>query len=61
MTEYDQLGAIMAYESGDLDEADTLVLFQHLVDSGMAWQLQGSYGRMAHSLLEQGLIHGRAH
>lgn len=59
MSEYDELGAIIAYESGDLDEESTIELFQHLVDSGLAWRLQGSYGRTAHALLEQGLIHGR--
>ena len=49
--------AIMAYEDGTLGESETLELFQQLVDSGMAWRLQGSYGRTAHMLLQEGLIH----
>lgn len=53
---FDVVGAIMDFESGALDEAGTLSLFQHLVDTGMAWQLQGSYGRAAQALLDQGLI-----
>lgn len=54
--QFDQLTAIMAYEAGDQGEAGTLELFQHLVDSGLAWQLQGHYGRTARALLDGGLI-----
>lgn len=53
---YDLLGAMMAWESGDLDEDDTVVLFQHLVDNGMAWSLQGMYGRQAVALIEAGMV-----
>lgn len=47
---------IQAYEEGLLDEKQTITLFQSLVDSGLAWQLQGSYGRTAIDLINQGLI-----
>lgn len=52
----DAIDQIIAYEQGDLDEQDTIGLFQSLVNSGLAWQLQGSYGRTAQSLLDAGLI-----
>jgi hypothetical protein len=54
---YDVTGQIIAYEQGDLDEEESIELFQHLVDSGLAWSLQGSYGRMAQRLIEAGLVH----
>lgn len=54
---YDLTGSIIAYEQGELDEDEVRELFQHLVDSEMAWTLQGSYGRMAAAMIEAGEIH----
>ena len=46
--------AIIAYEQGELSEEETVELFQGLIDSGMAWQLQGHYGRTAAALIDAG-------
>lgn len=53
---YDTGGALFAYESGELNKEATIELFQHLVDTGLAWQLQGSYGRQAMRFIEAGLV-----
>lgn len=51
----DQVDNIIAYEQGELDEEDTITLFQSLINSGLAWQLQGSYGRTAMAMVDAGL------
>jgi hypothetical protein len=53
---YDTVGQIIEYECGTLNSDDTVILFQHLVDNGMAWSLQGSYGRMAQALINAKLV-----
>lgn len=47
---------LIEYENGELDETETLELFTELVQSGLAWQLQGHYGRVAAHLITEGLI-----
>ena len=50
-------GKIIAYETDELDEESTTALFQELIDNGMAWTLQGHYGRTARALIEAGVCH----
>jgi hypothetical protein len=46
---------IIQHENGELDEADEVKMFQDAINSGMAWKMQGSYGRQAMSMIEAGL------
>jgi hypothetical protein len=55
-TEKDDLVVeIIRYESGEMSNEQAVKFFQKLIDSGLAWKLQGHYGRAAESLIEQGL------
>ena len=45
---------IIAYEAGEMDQEQEIAFFQELIDSGMAWQLQGHYGRQANDLIRMG-------
>jgi hypothetical protein len=52
----DLVGQIMEYEMGTLSDQETVELFSELVKTGMAWNLQGAYGRAAQALIEGGII-----
>lgn len=47
---------IMAYEQGELEESKILELFSNLLKTGLAWNLQGSYGRTAKVFINSGYL-----
>ena len=49
---------IMSYEQGDLNAKEATDLFSDLVRTGLAWRLQGHYGRTASRLVDGGFIDG---
>lgn len=53
---WNELDFIMAFESGEICEDCLVTGFQHLVDNGHAWSLQGMYGRTAEQLIRAGLV-----
>lgn len=53
----DTVDDIMKYEGGEMSHDEEVAFFQRLIDTGLAWKLQGSYGRMAQHLIEIGACH----
>ena len=52
----DFINDVIKYEEGSMSNDEVISFFQYLVNSGIAWSLQGHYGRMAMYLLEEELI-----
>ncbi len=52
----DAVDYIMAWESGELSNWETIKMFAEMIKSGICWSLQGCYGRMAHDLIEAGYV-----
>jgi len=52
------LDYIVKFEGGDEDLTliETLAFFSYLIRSGMAWTLQGMYGRYAMNLINAGFL-----
>lgn len=45
---------VIDFENGTLEHDEVIAMFQSAINSGLAWGLQGSYGREAMSLIESG-------
>ena len=55
MSNYEAVGIAEGFI--EADNADQVIkAWQHLHDTGLAYQLQGWFGRTAQSLIEQGII-----
>ena len=52
--DFDSVGFIMDWEGGELSDDQIITGFQHLIDSGLVWSLQGCYGRTAAALIKGG-------
>ena len=58
MDTYQAVGLAEGFIEADSEE-QVLEAWQTLVDTGMAWQLQGWFGRTARHLIEEGYINER--
>lgn len=54
MSNYDAVGIVEGFVEADSEE-QIIEAWQHLIDTGMAWSLQGWFGRTAMQLMEEGI------
>jgi hypothetical protein len=47
---------LIAYEEGQITQDEEIALFQHLVDTGTCWHLEGHYHRVAATPIEARLV-----
>ena len=55
MDNYTAVGIAEGFIEAETDE-QVLQAWQHLVDTGLAWSLQGWFGRTARRLIDNGFI-----
>lgn len=56
MTNYEAIGIAEGFIECNVKER-IIEAWQHLIDTGLAWSLQGFFGRIASRLIEAGICH----
>jgi len=54
MTDYEAIGIAEGFIDCD-KESKVIQAWQHLIDKGICWELQGWFGRTAYRLIEEGI------
>lgn len=56
MTNFEAVSIAEGFASGEnATEGERIEAWQHLIDTGLAWTLQGCFGRMAADLIDAGI------
>lgn len=54
-TPYDASACVEGFDGIEHDEETVISAWQYLIDTGLAWSLQGWYGRTASALIDNGV------
>lgn len=57
LTPFEACAIVEGFDGEEHSEEEILAAWQYLVDTGIAWKLQGWYGRTASTLIRDGHIH----
>lgn len=58
MNQFTAIGIVEGFVDADSEE-QVVEAWQFLIDTGIAWHLQGYFGRQAAALIDQGVCRGR--
>jgi len=53
---YTACAIVEGFDGETHSEEEQIEVWQYLVDTGLAWKLQGFYGRTAHDLINAGIL-----
>ena len=56
MDNFTATGIAEGFVEADSEE-QVVEAWQHLIDTGLAWRLQGCFGRNAQALIDEGVCH----
>ena len=56
-SDYDAVAACEGFDGMEHSGEELVSAWQHLIDTGLAWRLQGSFGRRAQELINAGHCH----
>lgn len=54
-TDYDAIAACEGFDGIEHTKEELISAWQHLIDTGLCWKLQGWFGRTAQGLIENGI------
>lgn len=57
-TQYDAVACVEGFDGIQHDEEEVISAWQYLINTGLAWQLQGWFGRTAQALIDNGVCEG---
>lgn len=54
-TDFEAVAICEGFDDKEHDAETTIAAWQHLIDTGLCWRLQGWFGRTARSLIDEGV------
>ncbi|NDB59643.1 hypothetical protein EB001_14525 [bacterium] len=57
-TSYNAVAAVEGFDGIEHSQEEIISAWQYLINTGLAWSLQGWFGRTAQALIDEGICEG---